>query len=542
MAQIKTNEDYKHGKKSRRRHVCRQLKTIALIMFAYIRYYFDLLIDKIFGLYYNSRVKQVPKPPNKLVLESATSLVQKIRKRELTSEEVVRAFIDRIHQVNSLLNAVVDERFDEAIEDAQNLDKEIAAGNVSDEDFHRKPFLGIPFTTKESTSVKGLSNTFGILNRKNEKGEFDAEVVQLMKNAGGILIAVTNVPQLNLWQETSNPIYGVTNNPYNTTRNVGGSSGGEGSVIAACGSPVGIGTDIGGSLRIPAFMCGIFAHKSTCNLISTNGLTYRTGKEKETMVVAGPMTKYSEDIIPMFKVLLGENVSKLKLDENVNLKDIKVYYVTDPKDPLVSPMREEMNKTMLKVVRHFSQTLPEEPELLNIEELRYGGKLWRYWMTQEPNANFNRDLTNREGEVNSLVELLKFCIRISDYNIAVMLNLINGLLPNENAEWVKEITNTLHNKLTARLGTTGVLIYPSAPWPASYHHTAVLRPWNLNLFAIWNALKFAVTQVPLGLSEEGLPLGVQVVAAPYQDHLAIAVAKELEKTFGGYVPPFKVDK
>jgi fatty acid amide hydrolase 2 len=269
-----------------------------------------------------------------------------------------------------------------------------------------------------------------------------------MKNAGGILIAVTNVPQLNLWQETSNPIYGVTNNPYNTTRNVGGSSGGEGSVIAACGSPVGIGTDIGGSLRIPAFMCGIFAHKSTCNLISTNGLTYRTGKEKETMVVAGPMTKYSEDIIPMFKVLLGENVSKLKLDENVNLKDIKVYYVTDPKDPLVSPMREEMNKTMLKVVRHFSQTLPEEPELLNIEELRYGGKLWRYWMTQEPNANFNRDLTNREGEVNSLVELLKFCIRISDYNIAVMLNLINGLLPNENAEWVKEITNTLHNKLT----------------------------------------------------------------------------------------------
>jgi fatty acid amide hydrolase 2 len=142
MAQIKTNEDYKHGKKSRRRHVCRQLKTIALIMFAYIRYYFDLLIDKIFGLYYNSRVKQVPKPPNKLVLESATSLVQKIRKRELTSEEVVRAFIDRIHQVNSLLNAVVDERFDEAIEDAQNLDKEIAAGNVSDEDFHRKPFLG----------------------------------------------------------------------------------------------------------------------------------------------------------------------------------------------------------------------------------------------------------------------------------------------------------------------------------------------------------------------------------------------------------------
>lgn len=269
-----------------------------------------------------------------------------------------------------------------------------------------------------------------------------------MKKAGGILIAVTNVPQLNLWQETFNPIYGTTNNPYNTTRNVGGSSGGESSIIAACGSPIGIGTDIGGSLRIPAFMCGVFAHKPTSGLISTHGLTFRTGKEKNTMVVAGPMTKYSEDLIPFLKVLLGENSNRLKLDENVNLEKIRVFYVTDPKDPYVSPIREEMNKAMLKIIRHFTQILPEKPEMINIEEMKYGGKIWRFWMTQEPDANFNRDLGNRESEINSVIELLKYCIRISDYNIAVMLNLINGLLPQEKADWARDITDTLHNKLT----------------------------------------------------------------------------------------------
>nr|XP_008196916.1 PREDICTED: fatty-acid amide hydrolase 2 isoform X2 [Tribolium castaneum] len=526
------------GGKIRRSNVCRQLRVLAVIMLSFIRYYIDLLIDKVFGLYYNSRVQRVEKPPSKIVLESATSLARKIRKRELKSEEVVRAFIDRVHQVNKLLNSVVDERFDEAIEDAQNLDKDIADGKITEKDFDKKPFLGIPFTTKESTACKGLSNTFGLLNRRLQKAAFDAQVVQEMKNAGGILIGVTNVPQLNLWQETFNPVYGVTNNPYNTTRNVGGSSGGEASIIAACGSPIGIGTDIGGSLRIPAFMCGVFAHKPTSGLISTHGLTFRTGKEQETMVVVGPMAKYSEDLTPFLKVLLGENSAKLKLDQSVDVAKIRVYYVTDPKDPFVSPFRDEMNKAMLKVIRHFAEILPEKPEMVNIQELKYGGKLWRYWMTQEPNTNFNLDLGNRETEVNSVIELLKFCIRISDYNIAVMLNLVNGLLPAENAEWVREITDTLHKKLTSILGTSGVLIYPSAPFPASYHYSAVLRPWNMNLFGIWNALKFPVTQVPLGLGQEGLPLGVQVVAAPFQDHLAIAVAKELEKTFGGYVPPF----
>lgn len=94
--------------------------------------------------------------------------------------------------------------------------------------------------------------------------------------------------------------------------------------------------------------------------------------------------------------------------------------------------------------------------------------------------------------------------------------------------------------LQEKLSNDGVLLYPSAPWPASYHNSAYLRPFNFSYYAIWNVLNLPVTQVPLGLSKEGLPLGIQVIAAPYQDHLCIAVAKELEKGFGEYVPPFTV--
>lgn len=118
--------------------------------------------------------------------------------------------------------------------------------------------IGVPFTTKETSACKGLSNSFGLVSRKGERAREDADVVAFMKSAGGILLGkflyckqflginlpvtgVTNVPQLNLWQETTNPVFGTTNNPYNTTRTVGGSSGGETSIIAACGSPIGIG-------------------------------------------------------------------------------------------------------------------------------------------------------------------------------------------------------------------------------------------------------------------------------------------------------------
>lgn len=128
------------------------------------------------------------------------------------------------------------------------------------------------------SSLKGLSFSFGLNSRRGVKATEDADIVAKCKNAGAILLCATNVPELNLWTETRNNIYGMTVNPYNTSRIVGGSSGGEASIVSACGSPIGLGTDIGGSCRMPAFYCGIFSHKPTTGLISTKGMTFRKGK------------------------------------------------------------------------------------------------------------------------------------------------------------------------------------------------------------------------------------------------------------------------
>lgn len=151
------------------------------------------------------------------------------------------------------MNAVADGPFEEAVEEAKEIDARIAKNDISASEFEEKPFLGVPFTTKDSTCVAGRLHTLGLISRKNTIAKEDAECVALAKKAGGIIIATTNIPEVNKWQETRNNLIGQTNNPYDIRRTVGGSSGGEAALLASAATPFGIGTDIGGSVRMPAF-------------------------------------------------------------------------------------------------------------------------------------------------------------------------------------------------------------------------------------------------------------------------------------------------
>lgn len=150
-------------------------------------------------------------------------------------------------------------------------------------------------------------------------------------------------------QETRNNLIGDTNNPYDIRRTVGGSSGGEGALIASCGSCFGLGTDIGGSIRMPAFYCGIFGHKPTVGAINTRGCTFRTGKEASTMVVAGPMSRHAKDLLPLMKILIEpKQQNVLKLDEPVNVRKLKYYYIRESGDPRCTPVSNELQATMSK--------------------------------------------------------------------------------------------------------------------------------------------------------------------------------------------------
>lgn len=150
-------------------------------------------------------------------------------------------------------------------------------------------------------------------------------------------------------QETRNLLIGQTNNPYDTRRTTGGSSGGEAALLAACASCIGLGTDIGGSIRMPAFYCGVYGHKPTVGAVNTRGCTFRTGKEQSTMVVAGPMSRYARDLLPLFRVLIEpKQRNALLLDEPVNVRNLKYYYVRESGNHRCTPVSGELQAAMTK--------------------------------------------------------------------------------------------------------------------------------------------------------------------------------------------------
>src|SRR5690242_9828468 len=182
---------------------------------------------------------------------SAGELAGLIARGEVSAVEAVEAHIERIEQVNAALNAVVVKRYDAARAEAREADERRARGEALG------PLHGVPITIKESLDLVDTPSTFGLPSRASVLARQDDLYVARMRQAGAIILGKTNVAQLLYYIESDNPVYGRTNNPWNLDRSSGGSSGGQAAIIAAGGSPIGLGTDLGGSIRVPATFCGI---------------------------------------------------------------------------------------------------------------------------------------------------------------------------------------------------------------------------------------------------------------------------------------------
>src|SRR5215469_7847359 len=200
-----------------------------------------------------------------LTSRSAAELASMLARGEVSAVEAVEAHIEQIERVNPKLNAVVFKRYDAARAEAKQADARRAQGEPL------LPLHGVPITIKECLDLEGTPSTFGLPSRANSLAHQDDVYVARMRQAGAIILGKTNVSQLLLYYESDNPLYGRTNNPWNLERTPGGSSGGQAAIIAAGGSPLGLGTDIGGSLRIPATFCGIASLKPTAGRLPDPG-------------------------------------------------------------------------------------------------------------------------------------------------------------------------------------------------------------------------------------------------------------------------------
>jgi len=461
-----------------------------------------------------------------------------IRAREVTSREVVEAHIARIEAVNPVLNAVVRDRFAEARAEADAADRAVAAGDPA----AARPFHGVPCTVKECFALTGMPNTSGLVSRRDVVAAEDATAVARLRAAGAVPLGVTNVSELCMWMETVNHVYGRTNNPYDPSRIVGGSSGGEGAIVGAGASPFGLGSDIGGSIRMPAFFNGVFGHKPTGGLVPGTGQHPIAENEALRYLTTGPLARRAEDLMPLLRVLAGPDgrdagCRPLPLGDP-HAVDLAALTVLDVEDNGATRVAADLRAAQRAAAEALARR-GARVERVRFAGLRASRDVWAAMMAAAADTPFS-ELLGDGRRVRGGRELVRWLRGRSPHTLpSVVLVLIEGLtarMPRRVAR-LAAAGRALKAEIEARLGPCGVMLYPSYPTVAPPHRRPLFPPFNWVYTAILNVLEFPVTQVPLGLGPHGLPLGVQVAAVPGNDHVTIAVALELERAFGGWVPP-----
>jgi fatty acid amide hydrolase 2 len=470
-----------------------------------------------------------------LLRRSAVGLARAIKNGELTSAQVVDVHIARAIAVNPTLNAIVHDRYDAARRDALEAERAIAEGKQVG------PLHGVPITIKDCVGIKGYRQTGGLVSRRHHLAEQDAASTARLRAAGAIPIGITNMSELGMWMETDNRLYGRTNNPYDPTHTVGGSSGGEGAIIGAGASPLGIGSDIGGSIRMPAFFNGVFGHKPSAGLVPNTGHWPMSQNEARRYLCTGPLCRSAEDLWPALSLIAGpdgtdEACEKLTLGDprDVELSSLTVYDVAS--SGLFAPV-PELVRSQRAVVEHLAAR-GARVERYQHRLFKQALPIWSTLMSKAAVTSFS-DLLGDGTPLRFWPELKALVRGRSQHTLpALGLALAEKLAPLvPGAERAMETYAELKRDIDALLDERSLIVYPSYPEPAPRHHRALLPPLKWQYTAIWNVLETPVTQVPLGLSTAGLPLGVQLVGGHGKDHVPIAVALELEQRFGGWVPP-----
>ncbi|PIS11402.1 MAG: amidase [Bdellovibrio sp. CG10_big_fil_rev_8_21_14_0_10_47_8] len=481
---------------------------------------------------------------------SGLELGKRIRQGEWNIAEVVETHIRKIQEVNPKINAVVEDCFEDARTEAHEKDRELS--NLNPQEREKLPlYFGVPFTIKEMISVRGKKSTMGSIHHRDRVMTEDATSLARIRKTGAILLGTTNVPEVGFWFECDNVVYGKASNPYDITRTPGGSSGGEGAIIGAGASPFGVGSDIGGSIRMPAAFCGIFGHKPSEKIIPMTGHfpVYRENiheihKANYPFTVMGPLAKRCEDMNFLMSRLVGPDGIDPEVKTDFQLlpllqrpEQIKVWTLPSPQIHGASMTEPDLVESVINAGRYLHEmgtSVQEANEKLLTRSL----DIWLGRAFSIEGRDFPEYLSN--GEKLSIgQEFLRLILGKRKYTAPALLTALLDNTADERKHLQEFLGNLdqLKARLTAALGDNGVLIMPVHPRKAPKHHSTYLRPFDFAYTGVFNALGFPATSVPMGLSSEGLPLSVQVIAAENQDHLCLSVARWLEQGFGGWQPP-----
>jgi len=461
---------------------------------------------------------------DKLIYASATALARAIRAKEVSSEEAVDAYLQRIEEVNPKLNAVVQLTADAARTQARKADAALTRGHI------KGPLHGVPVTIKDNIETAGVICTGGTKGRASFVPTQDATVVARMRTAGAIILGKTNMPELGLAFETDNLVYGRTNNPYDLSRTPGGSSGGEAAIISAGGSPLGLGNDMGGSIRLPAHFCGITGIKPTTGRVPRTGhFPYPSGW-LDPLWQTGPMARFVEDLILTLPIIAGVDwhdptviPTPLGDPKKVDLKSLRAAFYTD--NGIMSPAAEivEVVKKAAKVLSDAGMTVEENRP----EGIEQSFDIFMRLGAADGYAGVESLLkmvgtTEMYRWMESMLELTR--------EAAMTTAEFGGLI----LQWAM-----FRSSMLSFMEKYDIIICPVHAFVAM-PHGAVMSLDNLagtSYTITYNLTGWPGVVLRAGTSPEGLPIGVQVVARPWREDAALAVAQHIETALGGWQRP-----
>ncbi len=497
---------------------------------------------------------------------SAGEIVRRIADRDLSSADAVEHFITRLNAVNPMLNAVTVELYDSARKKAGDVDQALSRGEKLG------PLAGLPVTIKECFDLVGTASTYGLPSRRNEIEATNDPHVAALLAAGAIPIAKTNLPQLMIFTESDNPLYGRTNNPWDLERSCGGSSGGEGAAIGAGASPLGLGNDIGGSLRIPAAFCGIASIKPTAGRVPDHcGHGLPTGQQGIT-AQAGPMAKYVADVAMGLRVLdrardpFVSPGPELGDPAVVDLSRLRFAAFTDDGEFPVAPAvrRAVAEATQILTAAGAKLVAWQHPPLTRVNDLFFAclsadsAKAFRRLLRGNQTDRRIRPLLLTAGLPSALRSVLSSALEaIGQRRSAATMRRFASGSADEYWQTVEAIGSFRRELLwsleRAEDGPIDFIVCPAYPVPAVRHGATEMMPMPGSYITLANVSGFPagivpVTRVRQGEESDrpasrdlvdrvareaergsaGLPIAVQVLARPWRDHIALAAMAAIE--------------
>ena len=461
-----------------------------------------------------------------MVLAPAMRQLQLLRNRQVSVAELAEAHIAQIQRLNPALNAFADFDAERVRAEARRLDD---GGET------RGPLHGLPVTVKSSIATAGFRCEIGSLIRKGDIPSEDAVVVARLRAAGALILGTTNCPEFLMAYETANLLHGRTRNPWDLERTPGGSSGGEAAAIAAGMSAAGLGSDSGGSVRVPAHFTGICSLKPTPGRIPGQGHLPPCVGPFSILGAVGPMARTIEDVALLFRTLSGQDEDDpvsppvaLREPSQDELRSVPIGYFEDDGLVPVTPETRAAVRSAAKALRDAGfRVEPFRPDTLEL--LR---QLWWKFFVQCGAMLFEPAFYGKRDQLSPIFEeFLSFSESAAPLTARELLD-----------AWAE--SDLIRAKTLAAMGDRPVLLCPVASVPAFRHGE---RSWTIEgrvveyLDAVrhtqwFNVLAAPAAVVPVGKSPEGLPIGVQIVARPFEDERALGVAAVVDAAFG-YRPP-----